>query len=419
MISITPNPSKTYERLLVTRFQWSLERNQHIPSNQYGFRSKRSTLDALSALTSKIHESINSKKICITVFFDLKSAFDKACHKCILLRLAKLGYTGKLLGSIKSFLENRKFSVQINEAESSPYTLQNGVPQGAVLSPTLFSLLLSDFPKFDNEDTTLQLYADDMSLIVVDTSLENATRRTQSAIDRINLWVERAGQLPNPLKTMAMLFTDKKVPTHPILHLGGVQINFSMKQKFLGLTLDAPFLTWRHHIDYLKTESTRRLDIMKTLSGVKWGSSSQSQLCFYKIYIRSLINYGAGIYNSASNSQLKKLDTIQNAAIRIALGALRSTPTDALHIESGLLRLEMLREIISIQTLHKYARLDILHPAFQMVRKTMNSRSTNKTKRWHKPSIDRSVELNREYGLEPPILDPIPTLLQYHHGEWT
>ena len=409
LISITPNPSKAYERLVIFRFQWRLEYNQHIPSHQFGFRTKRSTLDALSSLTTKIHDSINKKKVCITIFFDLKSAFDKACHTCILLRLTKLGYSGKLLASIKSFLGDRKFSVQVNGANSNSYPLTNGVPQGAVLSPTLFSVLLSDFPKFEGEDTSLQLYADHMALIVVADSLANATRRTQAAVNKVNNWVDDIGQMLNPVKTVGMVFTDKKLTSQPILHLGGVQISFTNNHKFLGLFLDAPHLTWRHHIDFLKTECSRRIDIMKTLSGVKWGSTTKSQLSFYKIYICSLINYGAGVYNSASQSQLKKLDTIQNAAIRIALGALRSTPTHSLHIECGLLTLEKRREIISLQMLHKNARLDKLHPAFHMVKETLNRSAVSRMKKGHKSSTVKALEFNVKYDLELPVLDPTPT----------
>ena len=54
----------------------------------------------------------------------------------------------------------------------------------------------------------------------------------------------------------------------------------------------------------------------------------------YKALIRSTFDYGCILYSSACKNSLKKLDRIQFKAIRIALGAMKTTPTSALLVEA-------------------------------------------------------------------------------------
>ena len=69
---------------------------------------------------------------------------------------------------------------------------------------------------------------------------------------------------------------------------------------------------------------------MKSLAGVKWGADKKTLLHFYCIYIRSRLDYGCEVYGAALTSQLNKLEIIQNTALRIALGAFKSSPVLAL-----------------------------------------------------------------------------------------
>ena len=55
------------------------------------------------------------------------------------VKLLQLGITGEMLNFIKSFLTNRSFQVRINSSYSEVKNLENGVPQGSILSPILFS----------------------------------------------------------------------------------------------------------------------------------------------------------------------------------------------------------------------------------------------------------------------------------------
>jgi hypothetical protein len=72
------------------------------------------------------------------------------------------------------------FTVHLNGALSSPKSTPSGLPQGAVLSTTLFALYSSDTPH--PPDTLLSLYADDTAVLAqswrTDTIVNRLTRAT-------------------------------------------------------------------------------------------------------------------------------------------------------------------------------------------------------------------------------------------------
>ena len=85
---------------------------------------------------------------------------------------------------------------------------------------------------------------------------------------------------------------------------------------------------------------SKALYIVKFLGGTWWGSHPSTLLTFYKIYVRSIIEYGAFLYFPKQKKSIEKLERVQYAAIRSVLGLAKSTPTNILIAESKLLYLE-------------------------------------------------------------------------------
>ena len=125
---------------------------------------------------------------------------------------------------------------------------------------------------------------------------------------------------------------------------------------------DSPHLTFKGHIDHLVTDCTQRLNILKCISSHSWGADRQTLTRFYMCFIRSKIDYGCQVYNSAAQTHLKKLEVIQNSALRIILGALRSTRVDALRVESCMLPLSHRRDLLMGQYYYKLCYASDQHP---------------------------------------------------------
>ncbi|KAG5879841.1 hypothetical protein JTB14_021448 [Gonioctena quinquepunctata] len=73
-------------------------------------------------------------------------------------------------------------------------------------------------------------------------------------------------------------------------------------------------------------------------------SDRETLIRIYKALISSKIDYGCFIYGAARPSMLKVLDSIQGTALRLALGAFRTSPYESLCVEAGVPPLKFRRE---------------------------------------------------------------------------
>ena len=134
-ISLTSCLCKVLERIVLNRVKYIT--NDKLDKDLYGFMPGKSTRDCFGEYMKT--EPFSN----VTTFVDLKSAFDIANRSVILEHLAHLGVNGKLLTWIRGYLSNRFSKVfykgNITENEE-PFYL--GTPQGGVLSPFLFNILI-------------------------------------------------------------------------------------------------------------------------------------------------------------------------------------------------------------------------------------------------------------------------------------
>jgi retron-type reverse transcriptase len=108
------------------------------------------------------HVTLNFNKLSTAaVFLDIEKAFDTTWHTGLLYKLSKLEFSTSLIKLISSFLSQRKFRVSVEGEMSTPRVMQAGVPQGSVLSPTLFNMYINDAPQ--TKGVHLALFADDTS----------------------------------------------------------------------------------------------------------------------------------------------------------------------------------------------------------------------------------------------------------------
>jgi len=80
-----------------------------------------------------------------------------------------------------------------------------------------------------------------------------------------------------------------------------------------------------------------------------WGADQETLLHLYRSLIRSKFDYGCIIYGSASGSYLRMLDPIQNHALRLCLGAYRTSPASSLCVEANEPPLYFRRKKLSLQ----------------------------------------------------------------------
>ena len=362
---------KLLEKIIHKRLYALIENKYSLPTFQCGFRSQHSCTDILIYLEHFIQLTLRTQKVLIIVFFDIEKAFDTASHIEIMHNLYKIGMRGRMLRWFKDYFSGRQFSVRIGNSFSERQDLACGVPQGSILSPLLFSILLSNIPTFDSVHSLL--YADDLSMFVVDHTMDAALLKIQSAVNDMNTWLSGIGLKLNRLKSSYMIFTRKRITHIPPLYLENQLIQFVTSFKFLGLYLDGPFLTWRRHTRYVQEICNRKINIMKCLASTRWGAGRDLLIKFYKSYILSRITYGLEIYSSGSNTTLGKLEVIQNSALRIITGLLKSTQIPCLQFESNIYSLVVKTQIVIMRYLYRVFSYPSVHLVAELFRNNWTS----------------------------------------------
>ena len=100
-----------------------------LSSTQFGFRAKRSTVDAVLFLIELLRQKLSDKCVMsVCTFLDLKKIFDTVDHKVLLGKFFNIGLRSHVFNILKSYLTNRSQFVQIAEVVSSTAFVDIGVP---------------------------------------------------------------------------------------------------------------------------------------------------------------------------------------------------------------------------------------------------------------------------------------------------
>lgn len=155
-----------------------------LPNTQFGFRPGMSTEEALFVFNSTAISAINKRQTLFAVSIDTDRAFDSVWRQGLIFKMEGLGFDSAMIRMINSFLTDRHLSVMINGTRSDWFGIKTGVPQGAVLSPSLFNIYVSDLPKSSTLDTSTIQFADDQLLLGHGCDMDKSIENLQLLLDK-------------------------------------------------------------------------------------------------------------------------------------------------------------------------------------------------------------------------------------------
>jgi hypothetical protein len=130
------------EKVILKRVQRHIEEKDLLNASQFGFH--HSMTCQCIRLTNHVTLNFNNNMPMGAVFLDTEKAFDATWHLGLLFKLSTLQFSITLIKLIGSFLSQKKFKVSVKGEMPTPRDIQAEVPQGSVLSSTLYSLYITE-----------------------------------------------------------------------------------------------------------------------------------------------------------------------------------------------------------------------------------------------------------------------------------
>ena len=141
-ISLLSIAGKIFARILLNRLSTHIT-PEVVPETQCGFRGNRSTVDMIFCLRQLQEKCIEQDRPLYMVFVDFSKAFDTVGRTGLWQLLRKYGCPEKFTTMIEALHTGMMANVSVGGEVSESFSVTNGVKQGCVLAPTLFSIFLS------------------------------------------------------------------------------------------------------------------------------------------------------------------------------------------------------------------------------------------------------------------------------------
>ena len=193
--------AKLLEKIVARQLIGFLNAQNILYQHQCGFRSNHNTSQPVFYFYDKIYNYLNQKPSATTlsIFIDLKKAFDTVDHNILLKKMDHYGVRGPENSWFKNYLSDREQFVSINGTYSEIVKTLCGVPQGSVLGPLLFLIYINDLPNA-TEFLTL-LFADDTTFQYSGTNLDLLFEKCNFELEKASTWFKSNRLTLNVKKT--------------------------------------------------------------------------------------------------------------------------------------------------------------------------------------------------------------------------
>ena len=218
-ISLMSSVMKLFERVIEQRLHSYLEDIGFINKYQSGFRQAKSTDDHLFRLSQSVMESFNRREHVVAAFLDVEKVFDNVWHNGLRYKILMLDLPTKMTRWLSDFLVGRVIQVNVNGFLSDKINSIVGVPQGSVLSPLLFLIYVSDFPKPHHRQNSKSQFADDTALWAASKNVQFAGKRLRKDLRKLARWCAKWRIKLNPEKTKIITLTRSPITrkSEPVL----------------------------------------------------------------------------------------------------------------------------------------------------------------------------------------------------------
>jgi hypothetical protein len=315
--------SKVTEKAAMSQVSTYVSSNRLLTKFQSAYRPFHSTETALLRVQNDLLLSLDQSKGIIMTLLDLSAAFDTCDHNILMSRLhSNMGFSGSVLNWFHSYLEDRFQSVHVNGAISSPRLLTFGFPQGSVSGPQDYSYYSAEVPEVAlQHGVSVHTYADDTQLYLQfelssPEEAEAAVVRMEDCIEDVRKWMVMNKLKLNDDKSELLVITPSR-QTHKCnlnqIKMGDCDVTASESIRNLGIMFDNT-MSMKPQVNAVVKQTNYQL---RSVGKIRQYLSFDACSSLIHSSISSKLDYGNSLLFGLPDSQINRLQKLQNTAARI------------------------------------------------------------------------------------------------------
>nr|BAC57910.1 reverse transcriptase [Anopheles gambiae] len=355
-ICLLDGAGKGLERIIVQRLNAHIEEVNGLSDDQFGFRSRRSTVDAIQRVVDivSVARSRNrySGRYCAVVTLDVTNAFNSASWLAIANALQRINTPKYLYDIIGDYFRNRVLMYDTTDGPAE-IAVTSGVPQGSVLGPTLWNLMYDGVLRVAMvEGARIIGYADDIVLLVEGNCVDDIEILVSSQIRIIDRWMTDNGLKIAPTKTEFIMVSSHQRIQHGAIRVGDHVVHSSRTLKYLGMVLDDR-LEYTSHIRYAVERATKLWTTLVRMMPNKAGPSSNVRRVI-ALTVVAKVRYASPIWCHTLRFANRRqwLRRFYRPVVQRVISSFRTTSHDAVCVLAGMIPLHLLLDEDS-RTFHR------------------------------------------------------------------
>ena len=398
---------KVFEKLILTRLS---TQSALIHPLQGGFKPRMSCMHTAFVLQEAIRSLYDLKKKAYAAFLDVRKAFDTVWHNGLFLKLLQFEFPKYLRIIAHKWYHHCTSSVVWNSNTSRSFPVQQGVRQGAVLSPLLYCVFVNDLysQQFSSGHGVhihdifcgSHMYADDLALI------SHSNSDLQSMLDIVSTYAQKWRYNSNADKSAIVLIGESpasRAKNRPLRQwfVSGEKIPEKDAQHHLGILHSVSPSSSARTSE--RCSAGRSAFFSCNAVGFRFGCLHPvTTLRLYKTWLPILL-YGSELWH-ITKTELLMLERVHRKILRTMVGLpIRCNSKALLHI-MGTLSIERMIHQRQLNFLHSFSSLlsDSLH--YQLLLSLIIAPPSSGI-------IPRLQSLVQEYGL--------PSMEEIVAGQWS
>lgn len=348
-LTLLPCLGKVLEKIIKSHLEKALYRNFVLHENQFAYRKKCGTEQAVLKFTKFADDFKSRNRHVFLMSFDLSGAFNRVLWSTIIKTLADNQIPHTLINFIKSFLTERTIGHYDSEGNTiTQRSIYCGVPQGSVLGPTLFNVVMAKVHRTPYyKDLKIISYADDILMISGINDLETDTQKINDTAENLSSVLKSAGLSFNSEKTQSLLISSKhdknsvKQCIETKVRVDKCNVKVEKELKYLGVILDEK-LSFSSHVDYINKKILKYYNIFRALYGNRFGLNYKNRKILYNAIFTSITSYCSIVYfPRLSQTQQNKIKTLQRKILINIASGYRTISYNAIYCITGELPIDL------------------------------------------------------------------------------